>query len=378
MWSVISLSLLLLAGWSLLLTLVVWAHNLGHYVAARLAGLGVEVVRLGMGRPLVQVRDRRGTLWQLCWLPLFGHLRLAGEGAASPADTSSAVQGLSWPDLSRLRRSLVALGGAGGNLVLAVLLLFVFFLGFAAPAGRTMVVELNPASPAAAAGPREGDSIVAVSGTPGPGSALMRALVETWRLAGHPFRVMITGWPETCRRETLDGVLICLAETRCAVAAAQAGPGCIRPTLTNRLFYPLARILPGFERKTVVAKSLYGFALLSLAFAGLSLLPLPGFDGGRLIAAAAGLRRGRPAEGRSVLLVTSTLLFAATSLPILLGSLRHPWLLILQAVILAVLAGNLWTLARGLGRRGRLDATFLPWGILITAMFLIIALAAPL
>ena len=372
MWSVISLSLLLLAAWGLLLSLVVVAHNLGHYLAARLLGLGVEVFRFGAGPPLLQRRDRRGTLWQLGWVPLFGHLRLAGEGEATPA-----VLGLTWPELDRPRRALLALGGAGGNLALTVLLLFVFFLGFAPPGGPTMPGAPRPES--AAAGPRTADTFLPNPAfeRPGPGGALALSLRETWRLAQHPFRVLIAGRPKACRIDGRPAETACLAEARCAAVASAPGP-CIRPTLTNRLFYPLARILPGFKRDTVAAKSLYSFALLSLAFAGLSLLPLPGFDGGRLIAATMGPRPGRAAEGRSALAVTATLLFLLTGLPILLGSLRHPWLVILLAIILAVLAGNLRTLCRGLAQRGRLDVTFLPWGILITAMFLIVAMAAPL
>jgi len=372
MWSVISLSVLLLVGWSLLLSLVVGAHNLGHFLAARLLGLGVEVLRFGVGPPLLQRRDRRGTLWQLGWIPFFGHLRLAGEGEAAPA-----VQGRTWSEAGRPRRILVALAGAVGNLVLTVLLLFVFFLGFAPADGPPRSAGLHQESAAADPGPGDGLRPGPAFERPGPGPALVLSIEETWRLARHPFRVLIAGWPETCRIETESGASVCLAEARCDVAAAAPRP-CIRPTLTNRLFYPLARTLPGFERSTVAAKSLYSFALLSLAFAGLSLLPLPGFDGGRLLAAVTGLRRGRLAESRASLLVTSGLLFTLTSLPILLGALRNPWLVILLAVILAVLAGNLWTLSRGLARRGRLDVTFLPWGILITAMFLVVALAAPL
>ncbi|MDJ0945735.1 MAG: RIP metalloprotease [Kiloniellales bacterium] len=372
MWSIISLSLLLLAAWSLLLSLVVVAHNLGHYLAARLLGLGVEVFRVGLGPILLQRRDRRGTQWQLGWIPLFGHLRLAGEGAGAPA-----VQGLAWRELRRPQRILLALGGAGGNLALAVLLLYVFFLGFAPAGGGSAPGEQGPQS--AAASLQTGKDLRPGLATlrPGPGSALVLSLDETWRLVRHPFRVLIGGWPQACRTDGAAGPSVCLAEAACRAAAAVPNP-CIRPTLTNRLFYPLAEILPGFERDTVAAKSIYGFALLSLAFAGLSLLPLPGFDGGRLIAAVTGRGPGRGAETRAPLVVTSALLFGLTGLPILLGSAQNPWLLLLLVIILAVLAGNLWTLRRGLARRGRLDVTFLPWGILITAMFLVIALAAPL
>ena len=372
MWSVISLSLLLLAAWSLLLSLVVSAHNLGHYLAARLLGLGVEVLRFGVGAPLLERRDRRGTLWQLCWIPLFGHLKLAGEGEAVPS-----VQGLAWSEAGRPRRILLALGGASGNLVLAVLLLFVFFLGFSPSGDPPIPAELRQDSATAEAWAKGGLRPDPTFRRPGPGSALVLSIEETWRLVRHPFRVLVAGWPKTCRIDAGAGAAVCLAEARCDTAVPAAG-SCIRPSLTNRLFFPLAEILPGFQRDTIAAKSIYSFALLSLAFAGLSLLPLPGFDGGRLLAAVVGPRRGPPAERRRALLVTSALLFILTCLPILIGALRNPWLAILLAIILAVLAGNLWTLSRGLRSRGRLDVTFLPWGILITAMFLVVALAAPL
>ncbi len=372
MWSIINLSLLLIVGWSLLLSLVVGAHNLGHFIAARLLGFGVEVLRFGVGPPLLQRRDRRGTLWQLSWLPLFGHLRLAGESEAA-----FSVLGRAWPEAGRLQRILVSLGGALGNLVLAILLLFVFFLAFAPGQGSPSTGELRPES--AAAGPRDGDGRLPgpALARPGIGTALAFSLEETWRLARHPFRVLIAGWPEACRIESAAGTELCLTEGRCDDTASEDRP-CIRPTLTNRLFYPLAKSLPGFERDTIAAKSLYSFAILSLAFAGLSLLPLPGFDGGRLLAAFVGPRRGPPAEHRIALLSTSALLFTLTGLPILIGALRNPWLVILLAIILAVLAGNLWTLSRNLARRGHLDVTFLPWGILVTAMFLVVAVAAPL
>ena len=435
MWTIVALSLAMLLGWSLLLSLVVVAHNLGHFAAARALGAGVELVSFGQGRPLLQRRDRRGTLWRLCRFPLFGFVHLKGDG---PDGAVEASEGLAWSELRRRKRLLILLGGAGGNLVFAVLLLFLFFALFGQVGGSMQVSRILPGSLAEASGLVKGDRILAIGGlkvgsteeaaaairqranssfpltllrgdeavtltlpAPAvlempqrqdrgpflalgllmdprpaqvhPGRALLLALSETALLMRHPLTLMTRRTPP-CLVEFAFGGGLCPAGAACRESELITGP-CVRPTLANRLFYPLIRVLPGMKRETLAAKSLYIFALLSLLFGLLSLLPLPGFDGGRMIGTVAGRHSRAFFEGRRSLQFTLGLLFAVTALPILLGVLRNPWLVILLAGMAALLARSLWVVARG--RRGPLDAVHLAWGGLIAFMFFIIALAAP-
>jgi regulator of sigma E protease len=54
-------------------------HELGHFWAARWAGVRVDVFSIGFGRPLVKWRDRRGTEWRLAWLPFGGFVSIYGQ-----------------------------------------------------------------------------------------------------------------------------------------------------------------------------------------------------------------------------------------------------------------------------------------------------------
>ena len=435
MWTIIALSLAMLLGWSLLLSLIVVAHNLGHFAVARALGAGVELVSFGQGRPLLQRRDRRGTLWRLCLFPLFGFVHLKGDGKGAE---DVASQGLAWPELRRRKRLLILVGGAGGNLVLAVLLLFFFFAFYGQVGGSMQVSRILPGSAAAASGLASGDRILAIGGRnvnsteeaaaairrragsgfamtllrqgealtltlpalvkqrasdrrdrgpflalgllmdprPAqvhPGRALLLALSETLHLVRHPLILMAERQP-SCLVEFPFGGGLCPAGAACRESDHITGP-CVRPTLANRLVYPLIRVLPGMKRETLAAKSLYIFALLSLLFGLLSLLPLPGFDGGRLIGTVAGRHSRSFFEGTRSLQVTLGLLFTVTALPILLGITRNPWLAILLAGMAALLARSLWVVTKG--QRGPLDAAHLSWGGLVAFMFFIIALAAP-
>lgn len=438
MTSLIFLSLGMLLLWTLLLSLVVLAHNLGHFTVARLTGLGVARVVFGRGRPWLQGRDRQGTLWQLGWFPLFGHVVLKGDGAAQDA-AQDPPRGLAWDELRRAKKLLVLLSGALGNLVLAVLLFFCFFAIFGQPGGSTLVVDVLSGSEAERAGLSAGDHIMTVGETevatsaqlaralskgvretlelnlirdgraitlslPGqatngqtakrtrlsafgllteaqpqpvsPQRAFLLALRETAALIRHPLEVL-TRRPRPCRIEPPHGLVLCPSSGSCGDMAAMTGP-CIRPTLTNRLFYPLVRILPGTQKDTFAIKSIYIFALLSMLFGLLSLLPAPGFDGGRMIRILVGQHAAAFFEGSSSLKTAVVLLFTLIALPILLGVARHPWLLALLFLFLTAAALNLRVLGRGLEWRGRLDVTFLSWGCIVLAMFFIVALAAPI
>jgi regulator of sigma E protease len=61
------------------LGVLVFVHEFGHYLAARWCGVHVEVFSIGFGPPIATWRDRVGTVWKLAWLPLGGYVKLHGH-----------------------------------------------------------------------------------------------------------------------------------------------------------------------------------------------------------------------------------------------------------------------------------------------------------
>src|SRR5215471_4494384 len=65
------------------ITLVVFFHELGHFLMARMCGVAVEVFSVGFGRELIGFTDRKGTRWKLSLLPLGGYVKFSGDADAS-------------------------------------------------------------------------------------------------------------------------------------------------------------------------------------------------------------------------------------------------------------------------------------------------------
>src|SRR5580698_7667198 len=75
------------------ITLVVFFHELGHFLVARAFGVKVEVFSIGFGREVVGFNDHRGTRWKIGWLPIGGYVKFAGDAnAASTPDRAAAAR----------------------------------------------------------------------------------------------------------------------------------------------------------------------------------------------------------------------------------------------------------------------------------------------
>jgi regulator of sigma E protease len=139
-----------------ILCALVVIHELGHFVLARLFGIRVHEFGIGFPPRAKVMRDRGETIYTLNWLPIGGFVQLEGEDGDSDDPRSFTV--------ARLWKQLVVLvAGVGMNLVLA----FVIFTGIAWLASPFVGVrfwEVDPSSPAAAAGLQPGDAIVSVNG----------------------------------------------------------------------------------------------------------------------------------------------------------------------------------------------------------------------
>ena len=139
-----------------ILVVLVIVHEVGHYFTAKLAG--VKVLEFGVGYPPRIWGKRYGdTEYTINALPLGGFVRLLGE--EDPSDPRSLAAKPRWV------RIIVLISGAVMNAVLPVILYtFTFLLPQDVPIGRAVVDKVNPGSPAAEAGVKTGDIIVAVNG----------------------------------------------------------------------------------------------------------------------------------------------------------------------------------------------------------------------
>ena len=147
---------------------LVFFHELGHYLVARLFGIAAETFSIGFGQELVGWTDRKGTRWKIAWVPLGGYVKFIGDmtPASNPAEPESIPPELrdrAFQFRPVWQRFLVVLAGPVANFILAIAIFATFFTFVGTP--QTNVVGAVIASTAAQrAGLRPGDRILEVAG----------------------------------------------------------------------------------------------------------------------------------------------------------------------------------------------------------------------
>lgn len=173
---------------ALVLGVIVFVHELGHFLAAKLFGVRVETFSLGFGKRLLGI-THGGTDYRISLLPVGGYVKMAGE---NPMDQPSGKpdEFLSKP---RWQRFIIAIAGPFMNAVLAVgLLIPVYMRQY--PRNPVLdqaavVAEVEPGSPAAAAGLAPRDKIVAIDGAQNP--TWETVFLKTAVSVDHPLAVTI-------------------------------------------------------------------------------------------------------------------------------------------------------------------------------------------
>ncbi len=155
-----------------ILTILVFVHELGHYLVARWNGVRVEVFSIGFGRELFGWDDALGTRWKISLIPLGGYIRMFGDEDASSrpsanVDTiSPEEQAVSFYHKKLGQRSAVVFAGPFANFIFAIVVLSFMFATVGQPISSTQITDVASESAADTAGLRAGDRITHMAGRP--------------------------------------------------------------------------------------------------------------------------------------------------------------------------------------------------------------------
>lgn len=153
-----------------ILTVLVFVHEMGHYLVARRAGVRVDVFSIGFGRELFGWTARSGTRWKIAVLPLGGYVKMFGDADPSSSggsnlDTMSAEdRAVSFHHKSLKARAAIVAAGPAANFLFAIVLLAGLYAIVGRPYAPPVVDEVVAGSAAEQAGIRVGDVFVSTDG----------------------------------------------------------------------------------------------------------------------------------------------------------------------------------------------------------------------
>jgi len=321
-------------AFALVLGVLVFVHEFGHYLAARWRGVHVDVFSIGFGRPLLRWHDKVGTEWRLCALPLGGYVKphgFEGPEEADPQTQAGWIPGRTFHDKPVGSRAIVILAGPVFNFLLAIILFWGLFAAFGKPSNipaatvAPVVGELVGGAPAARAGVEPHDRILSVAGVPTPtiGAVQKQVVAAAGRhitlgieRGGRQLDLPVTVG-DSGGHHGVIGVMFAAPPAR-PLGPARALGAAVREcwTVTVQIFSGIGQMLTGQQSvdqlggplriaqlsgqvSELGAASLISFiALLSINLGLINLFPVPVLDGGRLVFYAIEAIRGRPVSRR--------------------------------------------------------------------------------
>ena len=154
------------------LTVVVFVHELGHFLVARWCGVAVKVFSIGFGPEIFGFFDRHGTRWRVSWIPLGGYVKFIDDENVASASGRKAFEAL--PEEQRKRsfqgkslgqRAAIVAAGPIANFLLAILIFTAIFSIFGERITAATVDAVAPGSAAERAGFKPGDRVISIDGT---------------------------------------------------------------------------------------------------------------------------------------------------------------------------------------------------------------------
>ena len=154
-----------------ILSVIVFIHEMGHYLIARYNGVRIDVFSIGFGPELFGWNDATGTRWKVCLLPLGGYVKMFGDAdaASKPGEDlpkmSEGDKEISFHHKRLGQRSAIVLGGPIANFVLAVAIFAVMFATVGQRITPALISIVQPDGEAAEAGMIPGDRITGIDDT---------------------------------------------------------------------------------------------------------------------------------------------------------------------------------------------------------------------
>ncbi|MBG1231728.1 RIP metalloprotease RseP [Aestuariivirga litoralis] len=145
---------------------IVFFHELGHFLVGRWCGVKIEAFSIGFGRELAGFTDKHGTRWKLGWLPLGGYVKFEGDAnGASLPDANAKVTETSLQGAKLWKRFLIVLAGPVANFILSIVIFAAAYSLVGMPISQPRVDEVVEDGAAKAAGLMAGDYIRKIDGT---------------------------------------------------------------------------------------------------------------------------------------------------------------------------------------------------------------------
>ena len=323
------------------LMLVVFVHELGHYLVGRWCGIHAVAFAVGFGPEVLGFTDRRGTRWKLCAIPLGGYVRYLGDlnvasqpaGREALARLTPAQRARSFPAAALWKRAAAVAAGPAFNFLFAILIFSGVFMAYGRERVDPVITEITAGSAADAAGFEVGDRLLTADDTPIDSFADLQRYVQprsdrtirfTVERGGRPTEVLAT--PERTEREDRFGNAIAMGmlgiradRTEDTVVTERFGPlGAVALAVRETGFVMertggyIAQVVTGRENAdqiggpirvaqvsgqvaTLGLLALVNLAaLLSISIGLINLLPVPILDGGHLLFYAFEAVLGRP------------------------------------------------------------------------------------
>jgi len=322
------------------LTVVVFFHELGHFLVARWCGVKVRTFSIGFGPEIFGFYDKKGTRWRFAWIPLGGYVKFLDDENAASAPDHDAIAAMTEEERAGsfhykplYQRAAIVAAGPIANFILAIVIYAVLFTAVGQTIISPRVDQVVEGSAAESAGFKNGDLVVEIDGEPIESFGEMQRIVGlsadeqlTVVVMRDEARVELTPTPERKEKQDFFGNTVRMgvlgisrsnaAEDRTferhdPFTALWLGTKETYTIASHTLVY-IGRVFSGRESADQLGGPLriaqvsgqvasLGFvaligltAVLSVSIGLLNLFPIPILDGGHLLFYAIEAVRGRP------------------------------------------------------------------------------------